>query len=170
MRSTRRHILQIPIYITVFLLGICVILSIYPSSNPPISVKRFIDSRNGDLGIEQVIALTEVDDEFDLVFYYTLSHQITANILLKNEDGQYSDLIMTTAQSPDCTNRVLASSRVSCLSKNSLYWGIAQSSDWRINHPNSHQIVADTIVLGYYLHDKSLDEELLDLKFVYSKS
>lgn len=170
MRNKKISILPIVLCIVVFSLVIGILLIRLPSSNSSVSVKNFITSQNGDLGVEHIIALTEISDEFDLVFYYTLNHQVAANLLVKNEDEQYTDLVMTTTQSLDHINHITASSRTSHLSENTLYWGIAQSPDWTINHPNSHQIIVDELVIGYYFHDKSLDEETLDLKFVHSKS
>lgn len=156
----------------VLLVAICAIILCVslvlkqPSSNSPVSVKEFIESRNGELGIDHIIALTEVSNKFDLVFYTTSNDHIAANILIKNEDGNYVGFVMTTTKPLNKVNDISASSRQSYLSENTLYWGIARSPEWTIDHPNSHQIVIDDLVLGYYLHDKSLDEEILDLKFV----
>lgn len=149
----------------------CVLLLLRQQfSDSTVSVKKFISAQNGDLGIERIITLTELSDEYDLVFYYTSDNCIAANILVKNENGKYVGLVMTTAQAPDHINYISASSRLSYLSEYTLYWGIAQSPKWTIDHPDSHQIIVDDLTLGYYLHNKPLDEETLDLKFVYTKN
>lgn len=166
MRNWKKYILPITLSIVVLSLVIGMFVTMLSSSNSSISVRKFITSHNGNLGVERIIALTEVSDKFDLVFYETSKSQIAANLLVKDENGQYINLVMTTTQSKDYANHVVASSRISYLSENTLYWGIAQSPDWTINHPNSHQIVVDDLVLGYYFHNKSLDEETLDLQFV----
>lgn len=103
-----------------------------------------------------------------MVFYYTSDNRIAANIIVRNEDGEYVELVMTTTQPLEKVNRITGSSRQSFLSEYTLHWGIAQSPKWKIDHPNAHQIVVDNLTLGYYVHDKSLDEETLDLKFVYT--
>lgn len=166
----KKYVLPIILFIVSFALIIGVFFSTRSSSNSSISIEKFISSQNGNLGVKQIIAITEASDTFDLVFYYTSNGQIAANLLVKDEDGQYTELVMTTTQSLNDRNQVFASSRVAYLSENTLYWGIAQSPDWTINHPNAHQIAVDELILGYYLHDKSLDEETLDLKFVHSES
>ena len=143
-------------------------LSKRPFSSSAVSVEEFIDSRNGDLGVESIIALTTLYDEFDLVFLYNTDDKVSANLLVKGEDGTYTGFDMTTSYYLDQVNRITGSSSLSYLPENTLYWGIAQSPDWVINHPDSHQIVVDNLVLGYYFHDKSLDEEILDLEFVYN--
>lgn len=149
---------------------ICALLfSKWPSSDETVSVKEWIASRNGDLGVEQIIALTEVSDEYDLVFYYTADHQVAANFLVKDEGGKYTALVMTTTYSLDRTNQITGSTRQSHFADQTLYWGIAQSPQWTINYPDSHQIVVDELVLGYYIHHKSLDEEILELEFVYNR-
>ena len=163
---------------SVFLIAVCAavctlilclfFLSKRPFSNSAVSVEEFIDSQNGDLGVESIIALTTLNDEFDLVFLCNTDDTVSANLLVKGEDGTYTGFVMTTSHYLDQVNRITGSSRLSYLSENTLYWGIAQSPDWGINHPDSHQIVVDDLVLGYYFHDKSLDEEILDLKFVYN--
>lgn len=140
-----------------------------PHLSPTISVKEFIDSRNGDLSVEHIITLTEINSEYDLVFYYTSDSYIAANFLIKEENGMYEDLVMTSGQSSNRVNHITASTRQLHHSEKTLYWGIAQSPEWTINHPNSHQIIIDGLVLGYYLHDQPLSEEILDLKFVHSK-
>lgn len=81
----------------------------------------------------------------------------------------YEDLVMTSGQSSNQVNSITSSTRQLNHSEKTLYWGIAQSPEWTINHPNSHQIVVDGLVLGYYLHNQPLDEEILDLKFVRSE-
>ena len=96
------------------------------------------------------------------------NNQVSANLLVKSEDGTYTGFVMTTSQSLDRVNRVTGSSDSSYLSENTLYWGIAQSPDWVIDHPDSHQIVAGDLTLAYYFHNKSSDEEILDLEFVYN--
>lgn len=166
----KKYTLPIIVFGVIFSLIIVVILSIYPYSSSPISVKKFVSSQNGTLGIERLIALTEISDEIDLVFYYTSNNQIAANFLIKNNKGQYVKLVMTSTRSVDDINNIVASTRILHLFEATLYWGIAQSPDWTINHPNAHQIVVDGLTLVYYLHDKSLDEETLDLEFVQSIS
>ena len=170
MRTSKKHILLLTLLVVIssFIVGVVLLTS--SSSPPSASVKNFIASKNGNLRVEHIIALTEVSDKFDLVFYETSQSQIAANLLVKDEEGQYIDLIMTTSQPLDHVNHVLASSRLSYLSENTLYWGIAQSPAWTINHPQSHQIILDDIVLEYYFHNKSLDEEVLDLNFVLNES
>lgn len=162
---------KIALLIAVCSIILCVLLLSKPSSSgSTISVEEFIASQNGDLGIKHVIALTELSDEHDLVFYYTPDDYIAANIILKNNKGVYIGLVMTTTQSPEKLNRVTGSTRQAYLSEFTLCWGIARSPEWTIDHPNSHQIIIDDLVLGYYFHNKPLDEEILDLKFVHKKS
>ena len=142
-----------------------VLLRHLTSSSSP-SVKEFISSQNGDLGVEHIIALTELSDEYDLVFYYTSDNRIAANIIVKEKTGQYIGLVMTTTRELNDVNHISASTRQSYLSENTLYWGIAQSSEWTIDHQDTHRVVADELVLEYYFHNKSLDEEILDLNFI----
>lgn len=156
-------------------LSVCIILLFAffllprPLLSSTTSVKEFIDSRNGDLGVEHIVALTEISSEYDLVFYYISDSYVTANFLIKDENGMYEDLVMTSGQSSNQVNSITSSTRQLNHSEKTLYWGIAQSPEWTINHPNSHQIVVDGLVLGYYLHNQPLDEEILDLKFVRSE-
>lgn len=165
----KKYILPITIGV-VFALALAIFLLTNQNSKSAVSIKNYICAENGELGVEHIIALTEISDQFDLVFYYTSNGQIAANFLAKNENGQYTKLVMTSSQSLDHINHIIASSRVLGACESTLYWGIAQSSDWTINHPNAHQIVIDDLTLGYYIHNKSLDEETLDIKFVHSES
>lgn len=169
MIHMKKSALLIAICAAVCALILCLFfLSKRPFSSSAVSVEEFIDSRNGDLGVEDIIALTTLNDEFDLVFYMDTNNQVSANLLVKSEDGTYTGFVMTTSQSLDRVNRVTGSSDLLYLSENTLYWGIAQSPDWVINHSDSHQIVADDLTLAYYFHNKSSDEEILDLEFVYN--
>ena len=166
----KKYVLPLILCIVSLALVVGVFFSTQSSSYSSISIEKFISSQNGNLGVKQIIALTKASDMFDLVFYYTSSCKIAANLLVKDENGQYIALVMTTTQSLSDRNQISASSRIAYLSENTLYWGIAQSPDWTINHPNAHQIAVDGLIFGYYLHDKSPDEEILDLKFVQSES
>ena len=165
----KKYIFPITIGV-VFALALAIFLLTNQNSKSAVSIKNYICADNGELGVEHIIALTEISDQFDLVFYYTSNGQIAANFLAKNENGQYTKLVMTSSQSLDHINHIIASSRVLGDCESTLYWGIAQSSDWTINHPNAHQIMIDDLTLGYYIHNKSLDEETLDIKFVHSES
>lgn len=165
----KKYIFPITIGV-VFALALAIFLLTNQNSKSAVSIKNYICAENGELGVEHIIALTEISDQFDLVFYYTSNGQIAANFLAKNENGQYTKLVMTSSQSLDHINHIIASSRVLGDCESTLYWGIAQSSDWTINHPNAHQIMIDDLTLGYYIHNKSLDEETLDIKFVHSES
>ena len=165
----KKYIFPITIGV-VFALALAIFLLTNQNSKSAVSIKNYICAENGELGVEHIIALTEISDQFDLVFYYTSNGQIAANFLAKYENGQYTKLVMTSSQSLDHINHIIASSRVLGDCESTLYWGIAQSSDWTINHPNAHQIMIDDLTLGYYIHNKSLDEETLDIKFVHSES
>ena len=166
----KKYVLPLILCIVSLALVVGVFFSTQSSSYSSISIEKFISSQNGNLGVKQIIALTEASDMFDLVFYYTSNCKIAANLLVKDENGHYTALVMSTTRSLSDRNQISASSRIAYLSENTLYWGIAQSPDWTINHPNAHQIEVDGLIFGYYLHDKSPDEEILDLKFVQSES
>lgn len=75
------------------------------------------------------IALTELTTEYDLVFYYTSDNRIAANIIVRNEDGEYVELVMTTTQPLEKVNRITGSSRQSFLSEYTLHWAL-------LNHLN----------------------------------
>ena len=166
MQNYRKHFIQLIISCVVVL---CIVLGLFllkRIESKTVSVKELIDAKNGDIGVSQVIALTELTEEYDLVFYKTLKDHITPNIIVKDNSGYYIDLIMTSERALDGDDDVVGSSRNSLLPGHTLYWGIAQSQEWKINHPNAHQIVVDNLVLGFYFHDESLEEKTLDLKFV----
>ena len=165
----KKYIFPITIGV-VFALALAIFLLTNQNSKSAVSIKNYICAENGELGVEHIIALTEISDQFDLVFYYTSNGQIAANFLVKDESGQYIKLVMTSSQSSDHINHIIASSRVLGDCESTLYWGIAQSSDWTINHPNAHQIMVDDLILAYYLHNKSLDEEPLDIEFIHRES
>ena len=165
----KKNALLIAVCAAVCTLILCLFfLSKRSFSSSAVSVEEFIDSRNGDLGVEGIIVLTTLNNEFDLVFLLNTNNQVSANLLVKSEDGTYTGFAMTTSQSLERVNCITASSRLSYLSENTLYWGIAQSPDWVIDHPDSHQIVVDDLTFAYYFHNKPLDEEILDLEFVYN--
>lgn len=154
--------------IAVLAIILCILLLLRKSVvGSTISVQKFVDLQNGNVGVSQIIALTKLTNEYDLVFYYNQDNHITANILIKSEFGDYIGLVMTNSRSLDDVNHVVGSSRNSLLPGHTLYWGIAQSPEWKINHPNAHLIVVDDLALGFYFHDESLEERTLNLKFVH---
>lgn len=130
------------------------------------TAQAFIESRLGEHSVQHVIVLTELTDEYDLIFYNTSPDSIAANILIKDLRGNYIDLITTTRIESTHVNFITGSTRNSKLPGHTLYWGIALSPEWRINHKEARQITVDSLSLSYYFHNAELDDEMLDLYFV----
>lgn len=167
MKKYQKRFVQLIISCMVVLCTIFGFFLLKDMTAKAVSVKEFIGAKNGDIGVSQIIALIELTEQYDLVFYKTLDNQVTPNIIVKDNSGDYIDLVMTSTRSLDETNTVVGSSRNTLLSGYTLYWGIAPSPEWKINHPNAHLIVVDDLALGFYFHDESLEEKTLNLKFVH---
>lgn len=130
------------------------------------SVRELIASQNVGRGISHIVARTELTEQYDLVFYSALDNQIDAGIMIKDPDGTYTDFVLYSTESLEDKNEVTGAYDKS-IPGHSLYWGIAQSPEWKLNHPMAHQIVVDELVLGYCFYPKSLDDEILeDIAFV----
>lgn len=119
--------------------------------------------------VYRTIAITELTEEYDLLIYSVAEHgetdSIEAAILIKDAKGRYQDISPFGRRKLSETNQVEACADRQSFPGHTIYWGIAESSDWVIDYEGAHQITVDGLTIGYYFHDKPL-EEALKLEFV----
>ncbi len=86
------------------------------------SVRELIASQNVGRGISHIVALTELTEQYDLVFYSALDNQIDAGIMIKDPDGTYTDFVLYSTESLEDKNEVTGAYDKS-IPGHSLYWG-----------------------------------------------
>ena len=111
-----------------------------------------------------VVALTELTDDWDLVFYTSPDHGLAVNVLNRDSDGRYIGTIGSGQGRLEPDGR-MHGSLISKDPSYTLYYALSTSPEWHLEMEKYdspiHRLVVDELMIEYFLYPKTMDEELL---------
>lgn len=140
-------------------------VSLYELRAHPRSPQEFISDCWGYEDVH-IVALTELTDNWDQVFYTSSDNGLGHVVLLRDSNGHYIGVVGVGSGQlePDGhMHGTLMTKAPGC----TLYYGMSTSPEWHLDVDYEgpiHRLSVNELFIEYFLYPKTMDEELLRQK------